>query len=87
MISYGRLMSSLAGMAGAGILSLGLGAAPVLAQNQAQEGAPLLPPNAKPGECYARVLVPEQYQTTTQRVLKRELQGRAGCQQPQTGGL
>ena len=57
-------------MATAGILALGLSAPPALAQSQ--EEIPLLPPNAKPGECYARVLVPEQYQTTTQRVLKRE---------------
>ena len=70
MINCGRRPSSLAGMASAGILSLGLTAAPALAQSQ--DGAPLLPPNAKPGECYARVLVPEQYQATTQRVLKRE---------------
>ena len=70
MINCGRRPSSLAGMASAGILSLVLTAAPALAQSQ--NGAPLLPPNAKPGECYARVLVPEQYQATTQRVLKRE---------------
>ena len=37
----------------------------------AQE-APLLPPNAKPGECYARVLLPAQYTTETQQVVKRE---------------
>lgn len=30
----------------------------------------LLPPNAKPGECYARVLVPEKYEDKTERVLK-----------------
>ena len=53
-------------------LSAGLFVAPALAQSQAQDAGALLPPNAKPGECYARVLVPEQYQTTTQRVLKRE---------------
>ena len=31
-----------------------------------------LPPNAQPGECYARVLIPEQYQTSTERVMVRE---------------
>lgn len=31
-----------------------------------------LPPNAKPGECYARVLIPEQYRNSTERVLVRE---------------
>jgi Putative peptidoglycan binding domain len=70
MTTYERLMTSLGGMATAGILALGLGAPSALAQSQ--EEIPLLPPNAKPGECYARVLVPEQYQTTTQRVLQRE---------------
>lgn len=32
----------------------------------------LYPPNAKPGECYARVLVPEKYQTEKQKVLVKE---------------
>ncbi len=32
----------------------------------------LFPPNPKPGECYARVLLPAKYQTTTETVLKRE---------------
>ena len=32
--------------------------------------APLLPPDAKPGECYARVFVPPKYQTKTEQVLK-----------------
>ncbi|MEM8485728.1 MAG: peptidoglycan-binding domain-containing protein [Bacteroidota bacterium] len=31
-----------------------------------------LPPNAKAGECYARVLIPEQYKNTSERVLVRE---------------
>lgn len=31
-----------------------------------------LPPNAKKGECYARVLIPGQYESTTERVLDRE---------------
>jgi hypothetical protein len=33
--------------------------------------APLLPPNAKPGECYARVFVPPTYETTTETLLKK----------------
>jgi hypothetical protein len=37
----------------------------------AQE-APLLPPNAKAGECYARVLLPAEYSTDTQQVVLRE---------------
>ncbi len=32
--------------------------------------APLLPPNAKAGECYARVLVPPRYETSTDQVIK-----------------
>ncbi len=32
----------------------------------------LFPPNPKAGECYARVLIPAKYQTTTETVLKRE---------------
>ena len=44
MINCGRRPSSLAGMASAGILSLGFTAAPAL--EQSQDGAPLLPPNA-----------------------------------------
>lgn len=32
----------------------------------------LFPPNAKPGECYARVLIPATYKTTTEDVLLKE---------------
>ncbi len=32
----------------------------------------LYPPNAKPGECYARVLIPEKYETHTEKVLVKE---------------
>ncbi len=35
-------------------------------------GGELFPPNAKPGECYARVLLPEQYRTWEEEVLVRE---------------
>ncbi|MGI9233313.1 MAG: peptidoglycan-binding domain-containing protein [Woeseiaceae bacterium] len=34
--------------------------------------ASLFPPNPKPGECYARVLIPAKYQTVSEQVLKRE---------------
>jgi hypothetical protein len=33
-------------------------------------GSDLVPANAKPGECYARVLVPAEYQKSTEKVLK-----------------
>ncbi len=32
----------------------------------------LFPPNAKPGECYARVLIPATYKTSTEDVIKKE---------------
>ncbi len=34
--------------------------------------APLIPPNAKPGECYARVVVPATYEEVEQKVLVKE---------------
>ena len=34
-------------------------------------GGELLPPNAKPGECYARVFVPPTYNTVTETLLKK----------------
>lgn len=36
----------------------------------------LLPPDAKPGECYARVLTPATYENTTEQVLKRAASNR-----------
>jgi hypothetical protein len=38
----------------------------------AQEGDELFPPNAKPGECYARVFVPPAYKTVSEQALKHE---------------
>ena len=35
-----------------------------------------LPPNAQPGECYARVLIPERYDTKRERVMIREASSR-----------
>ena len=32
----------------------------------------LYPPNAKPGECYARVKVPEKYETYEEQVVKKQ---------------
>lgn len=43
----------------------------------------LLPPNPVAGECYGRVEIPAQYETTTQRVLTREAHQRVLVQQPQ----
>ncbi len=39
-------------------------------------GSELLPPNAKPGECYARVFIPPQYKTEQIRVVRREATSR-----------
>ncbi len=39
-------------------------------------GGDLFPPNAKPGECYTRVLVPANYETKTEQVLKRAASAR-----------
>jgi hypothetical protein len=36
------------------------------------DGEAMLPPNAQPGECYARVFVSPTYDTATEQVLKRE---------------
>ncbi len=38
----------------------------------ASNGDPLLPPNAKPGACYARVFIPPEYRNETERVRVRE---------------
>ncbi|MEZ4395312.1 MAG: peptidoglycan-binding domain-containing protein [Candidatus Krumholzibacteriia bacterium] len=42
------------------------------AQGASSAEAMLLPPNAQPGECYARVLIPEVYETGEEQVLVRE---------------
>ncbi len=42
----------------------------------ASTGGSLLPPQAKPGECYARVFVPPQYRTASKTMLKREASSR-----------
>jgi len=47
-------------------------AAPVAAPVVAQSDGTLFPPNAKPGECYTRVLVSPEFSTVTERVIARE---------------
>lgn len=42
------------------------------ASSAASGDASLFPPNPKPGECYARVLIPATYSTVSEQVLKRE---------------
>ncbi|NNG15348.1 MAG: peptidoglycan-binding protein [Gemmatimonadales bacterium] len=53
------------------LLALALGGTAQLNAQQAVAGDDLLPPNAKPGECYARMWVPAQSRTATERVLAR----------------
>ncbi len=45
-------------------------------------GEELLPPNAKPGECYARVFVPPTYRTVSERVLMKEASSRMETFEP-----
>ncbi|GHA88333.1 hypothetical protein GCM10009069_09110 [Algimonas arctica] len=66
---------------GASILMI---AGPALAGPTSPSYVPdLLPPNPVAGECYGRVEIPAQYETTTQRVLTREAHQRVLVQQPQ----
>lgn len=51
------------------------------AKNKTKSGDPL-PPNAKAGECYARVHIPATYRTETQKVLKKEASYRIETSQP-----
>lgn len=44
----------------------------VVSQVAAQQEPELLPPNAKPGECYARLFIPPVYKTETEQVLKKQ---------------
>lgn len=41
-------------------------------QDVSKESLSLYPPNAKPGECYAKVLVPAKYDVISEKVVKRE---------------
>lgn len=54
----------------------------ITAQTAGVSDAELLPPNAKPGECFARVFIPPKFKTETQRVLKREATSRIETSAP-----
>ncbi len=43
-----------------------------LATRESGQSSDLFPPDAKPGQCYARVLTPERYRTSEERVLVQE---------------
>lgn len=51
-------------------------------QKMGIEGDTLLPPNARPGECYARVFVPPTYKTVSEMVLKKEASEKLMVQEP-----
>lgn len=54
-------------------LALGLFATGVAeSQDTVKDSVSLYPPDAKPGECFAKVLVPAKYDVVTEKVLKRE---------------
>ena len=58
-------------------MTVAIDALPANAQDAATQGgvddaASMLPPNAKPGECYARVMIPPVYETVTERLLLQE---------------
>ncbi len=57
----------------AGIILAVAGSAPALAADEGgMAGAGILPPNAKPGECYAKVMTPAQYKTVQEKVIVHE---------------
>ena len=49
-----------------------LSLAPLAAHGAEQNDASLFPPNAEPGKCYAKVLVPAKFKTVTEDVVSRE---------------
>ena len=53
------------------LLVIGCMVTSVIATAQAQTGMDLPPADAKPGECYAKVLVPSRYEVQQQRVMTR----------------
>ena len=59
-----------------GMLMAGTVLAQTAETTKLDSGSELLPPNARPGECYARVFVPPTYRTTTEQVLKRQAASR-----------
>jgi hypothetical protein len=54
----------------------GVSSAPPSSSGAMASGADLLPPGAKPGECYARTFVPPSYETKTVSMLKKDASDR-----------
>lgn len=63
------VLSAVAALGFAGTASAEAKANPALAMSQ---GLTMLPPEAKPGECYTRVYVPPKYENRTERVLVKD---------------
>lgn len=70
------------GLAALAMLVGGAAVAQTAETTKLDSGSELLPPNAKPGECYARVFVPPTYRTTTEQVLKRQAASRVETTPP-----
>lgn len=66
-----RKMTALT-IAGCAMALASSGAAETGPAQAVQAAASMLPPNARPGECYARVFVPPEYKNVSKTVVKRE---------------
>ncbi len=54
-----------------------------VSQTVNQQDTPMLPPNAKPGECYAKVQVPATFETYTEEIVKVEGSEKIEVSEPQ----
>ena len=71
-MKFGTMRKRLGAIIGIGAALVVAAPGMVSAQAAKMGGEELLPANAKPGECYARVLVPPAYKTETAQVVTRE---------------
>ena len=71
-MNFGIMRKRLGAIIGVGAAIVVAAPGMALAQAGNMGAAELLPPNAKPGECYARVFVPPTYKTETAQVITRE---------------
>ncbi len=49
-----------------------LAMAPLAGAAEVQDDASLFPPNAEPGKCYAKVMIPAKFKTVTEELIKKE---------------
>ena len=71
-MDFGMMCKRLGTIIGVGAAIAVAAPSMALAQTGNMGAAELLPPNAKPGECYARVFVPPTYKNETTQVITRE---------------